>query len=500
MKENEFDNLFIFEMANNHQGDINHALAIIEVYESLAKKYKINAAIKLQYRNLPEFIHPDYRNKTDIPHVERFMSTMLSAEDFHKMVNAIKACRMLVMCTPFDEASVDLCIDHDIDILKVASCSALDWPLHEKIASAGKPVIVSTGGLSLASIDKVYNFYTHRYVNFALLHCVALYPLPHDIAQMNFLDRMKKRYPDITIGYSGHEAPTEFDVVKIAVAKGAKIFERHIGLPTDSITLNGYSMNPHEAEEWIKAIQKTWEICGGAKVYASKEILQKEKDSLDSLGRGVFARENIKKGELLSGMNTFFAMPLLSDQLSSGAFKPWMTADKDYTVNAPIAFQIPGGGDSSVFRSVVHEAKGMLMEYQIALNNNTEFEFSHHYGRKHFREWGAIIVNVVNREYCKKIIIVLPKQQHPSHHHKKKEESFQVLAGELKLVMNDEKFLLQPGDFITVPRGVKHAFSSELGAIFEEISTTHVKDDSFYEDKDITTMDIVDRKTILKSW
>ena len=50
------------------------------------------------------------------------------------------------MVTPFDEASVDLALEHEVDILKVASCSALDWPLLERIAAAGKPVICSTGG------------------------------------------------------------------------------------------------------------------------------------------------------------------------------------------------------------------------------------------------------------------------------------------------------------------------------------------------------------------
>jgi N-acetylneuraminate synthase len=38
---------------------------------------------------------------------------------------------------------------------------------------------------------------------------------------------------------------------------------------------------------------------------------------------------------------------------------------------------------------------------------------------------------------------------------------------------------------VSVERGVKHAFSSETGAIFEELSTTHFTDDSYYDDKTI---------------
>ena len=72
-----FNDLFIFEMANSHQGDVEHGKDIIHEMGKIARKYNINAAVKLQYRNLDNFIHPDYVNRTDVPHVPRFMSTRL---------------------------------------------------------------------------------------------------------------------------------------------------------------------------------------------------------------------------------------------------------------------------------------------------------------------------------------------------------------------------------------------------------------------------------------
>ena len=68
----------------------------------------------------------------------------------------------LSICTPFDETSVDLIMEHNYDIIKIASCSFNDWPLLEKIAQQNKPVIASDAGSSLEEIDQVLSFLTHR--------------------------------------------------------------------------------------------------------------------------------------------------------------------------------------------------------------------------------------------------------------------------------------------------------------------------------------------------
>ena len=80
------ENLFIFEMANNHQGSLDHGLRLIEVLGGIARKHGINGAVKLQYRNLPDFVHPGFREKEGVAHVRRFLDTMLTAEEFRRMV------------------------------------------------------------------------------------------------------------------------------------------------------------------------------------------------------------------------------------------------------------------------------------------------------------------------------------------------------------------------------------------------------------------------------
>lgn len=490
-----FDDLFIFEMANNHQGDVNHGLAIIREMGKLAKKHNLKAGVKFQYRDLKTFIHPSAVKDNQNKHISRFLSTELSPDQFLQLVNACRENGLITICTPFDEASVDLIVKHGIEIIKVASCSADDWPLLEKIASVAKPVIASTGGLTLPMIDNLISFFKHRSLNFAILHCVGIYPTPNDSLHLNFIAKLRQRFKDVVFGYSGHEAPDNYTVIQLATALGAQIFERHVGLPTETIKLNAYSMNPDQVDSWIQAWKASREMLG----HVNKNIRPEETNSLLSLKRGVYLSKNVKKGQTITRQDVFFAMPCHEGQLTSGEFgriRSVYTASKDYKAMEPVYEN--GSPDTFLkVREIIHQAKGMLQEANIVLNHAGEMELSHHYGIEKFYKFGCLIVSLVNREYCKKIIVVYPGQAHPEQKHMKKEETFHVLSGELTLTLNGIPNYLKTGDIVTIERGVLHAFTSEKGCIFEEVSTTHFRNDSFYTDPLISQQDPMQRKTVI---
>jgi N-acetylneuraminate synthase len=495
----QFNDLFIFEMANNHQGDVDHGLAIIKAMGEIKRKYNINAGVKFQYRQLDTFIHPDFRHDKEAKHISRFLSTELNQEQFYTLVKATREEGLVTICTPFDEESVDLIVEHGIEIIKVASCSADDWPLLKKIVKANKPVIASTGGLDLPKIDNLVSFLSHKATNnFAILHCVGIYPSPNEVLHLNYVERLIKRYPGVTIGYSGHEAPDNYEVVQLAVAKGACIFERHVGLPTDTIKLNTYSMNPAQVDNWIAAALRARTICGSPE----KSITQAEIDSLLSLKRGVFARHEIRKGKEITADDVFFAMPCGEGQLTSGEFGKYRTkwvATRNYKPKEGI-YEQSGSDIYKDIRAIIHQAKGMLTEAQINLGNEFEVELSHHYGLEQFAQTGCLIVNLMNREYCKKLIVVLPGQTHPVHKHKRKEETFHLLCGDLTLKLDEKTYHLKPGDMQLIERETWHSFFSEKGAIFEEVSTTHYRNDSYYQDERISVLDPIQRKTVLDTF
>jgi N-acetylneuraminate synthase len=269
---------------------------------------------------------------------------------------------------------------------------------------------------------------------------------------------MKRRYPDVTIGYSGHEDPGDYIVPMLAFAKGARIMERHVGLPTETITLNSYSMNPEQADSWVKAVLEAKTICE-MKKDDTKHISQEEIDSLNSLMRGVYLNKDIKQGDTIQREDVFFAMPCHDRQMTSGEFNDGIIASRDYKAMEELQ-EKKVITDIGLMRSVVHDAKGMLYEAGIALGTEFEVELSHHYGMKHFRQFGAIIISIINREYCKKLLVILPGQKHPVHMHKVKEETFQLLYGDLQINIEGNERYLKPGDIQTILRGENHSFTS----------------------------------------
>lgn len=490
-----FDGLYVFEMANNHQGSVEHGLRIIEAAGRIARRHRVKAAVKLQFRDLDSFIHPDFKGRQDVKHIPRFESTRMDVADFRRFVDATHEAGLISMATPFDEASVGTCLQLGVQIVKVASCSAADWPLLTAVAEARRPVIASTGGLQIYDIDALVSFLSKRVPSLGLMHCVSVYPTPQEEVAMGFMGKMIRRYPYVTVGYSGHEPPADTEVPQVAVAVGAKILERHIGVPTDTIKLNAYSMNPDEADAWVAAGERARRILGDG----TKHVTEVEADSLRELQRGVFAKRVIAKGETIRPEDVFFAMPRAEGQLTSGAFgqlRAHYVASKDYAEREAI-HESAQSDEARQVRGILHDAKGMLYEAGLVVGDDCTVEISHHFGLERFRQTGCILVNVVNRDYCNKLLIVMPGQSHPDHYHKQKEETFHLLWGDLRLVNNGKVHDMKPGDKVLVERGDVHNFSSVGGAIFHEISTRSIVGDSYYTDPAIAALDPMQRKTIL---
>ncbi|MBT8342128.1 MAG: N-acetylneuraminate synthase family protein [Desulfatitalea sp.] len=494
-----FNNLFVFDMANNHMGDVDHGLRIIQELGRVVRQFDFTCALKFQYRDLDTFIHPAYKSNFNFKYVKRFQQTRLSDADLLSLKQAADEQGFISMCTPFDEPSVDKIVDYGFDIVKVASCSFTDWPLLERIVQTDKPIVASTAGAGLADIDRVVLFLKHRRKQFAIMHCVGEYPTRTEHLDLNQIDFFIQRYPDAVIGYSTHEAPDNLDAVKIAMAKGARLFERHVGLETDTYALNAYSSTPDQVSAWMQSAKEAMTMCGVAG--DRRPIYDKERTDLEGLMRGAFAKADIPSGQKISTADLFFAIPKLDGQVAANHISKYtdFIARTPIKAGAPILFDAVATEDirDHVLRTI-SQVREMLVDSKVHLPHMLQFELSHHYGIERLDECGAVIINCVNRDYCKKLIIMLPGQQHPAHYHKRKEETFQILSGELILDLGSGEKAYGPGDLILVERGVKHSFRSEGGCIFEEVSGTHYTDDSYYDDPEI--LKNINRKTEMTFW
>jgi N-acetylneuraminate synthase len=332
------------------------------------------------------------------------------------------------------------------------------------------------------------------------MHCVAIYPTPDENMALQQIRALKERYPGICVGWSTHENPDDTTPVQMAVAYGADLFERHVGVETDEIKLNAYSSRPDQLDAWFAACKRARVLCGPDQ---RPETSPEEQGAIDGLRRGVYAKKRIRAGAEVGREGIYFAMPYLDGQLESGHFKPGIIAGEDVAPDAPIlreAVDVPEQPGVQVLKGAIHAVKAMLNEARIALGTDFKVEYSHHYGIEKFRETGAVIIECINREYCKKLVIQLPGQSHPSHYHARKEETFQILHGKLFSKIDGRIRELHPGDTVLVQPGVWHSFWTDIGVIFEEVSTTHYNDDSFYEDKSINQLERSERKTAVDHW
>ena len=315
-----FDNLFVLELANNHWGKLERGLKIIDQFGCVVHTNGVRAAIKLQFRDVPSFIHRQHRDRGDVRYIKKVGATELSWGEQELMLRAVRNAGMVTMVTPFDEVSVDKCVEFGVEILKIASSDIRDRILLEKIASTGKPVIASSGGSNLEDVDRLVSFFRDRDIPFALNHCVAIYPSEDRELEINQIDFLRNRYPDLVIGFSTHEKTDWSSSVMIAYAKGARTFERHIDIDDEGIAVSPYCTLPHQADTWFKAFHKAVEMCG-APGTVKRVPPEKEVRYLDELVRGVYAARDLPAGHVLTPDDVFLAVPLVHGQISVREFK-----------------------------------------------------------------------------------------------------------------------------------------------------------------------------------
>lgn len=334
--KNIFENLFVLELANNHWGKIERALKIIDEHGVVVQKNNTHAAIKFQFRDVDNFIHPHFKLRTDLRYINKTLATKLSWDSYKTMVDRVKGFGMVTMATPFDEFSVDKCMEFDLDIIKIASSDMQDKNLLSKIAETKKPVIASSGGSSTdEQIDFIVDFFCSRNIPFALNHCVSLYPSEDSDLELNQIDYLKGKYPHIMIGFSTHEYHDWSNSIMMAYAKGARTFERHIDIEYENVPVSSYCSLPHQMDIWFKAFHKAVEMCGNTD-FKKRTPPNKEVRYLDALVRGVYAKEDFPEGYRLEKKDVFFAVPLLKGQISSREFSEGEVLKKPISKHDPL--------------------------------------------------------------------------------------------------------------------------------------------------------------------
>ena len=330
-----FEDLFVLEIANNHWGKVDRGLKIIEDYSRVVRFNNVRAAMKLQLRDVDRFIHRDFRGREDIRYIKKTLDTQLTRDEYARLTEAIRKSGCVPMATPFDEASVEFCVELGLPLLKLASSDINDWFLIEAIAKTRKPVVVSTGGSSLKDTDDVVTFFSNRNIPLAINHCVSLYPSEDRELELNQIDFLRHRYPNNTIGFSTHECQDWSASIMMAYAKGARTFERHVDIDDGTQQVSPYCSLPEQVDTWFKSWHKAREMCGNPGTQR-RMISEKEIQYLDGLVRGVYAARDLKPGDLLGDEDLYLAIPLQKGQLSCREVMRGQMVIKECPKDAPV--------------------------------------------------------------------------------------------------------------------------------------------------------------------
>jgi N-acetylneuraminate synthase len=356
MNRDIFEELFVLDLANNHWGKVERGLKVITDFARIVRFNNVRASIKLQFRDVETFIHKDFLHRNDIRYIKKTLDTRMSNEDFAVLVDAVRKNGCVTMSTPFDEKSVDLCVELGIQIIKIASSDLNDWFLIEKIAKTRKPVIVSTGGSSLKDTDDLVTFFENRNIPSAINHCVSVYPSEDYELELNQIDFLRNRYPNHTIGFSSHEYHDWTASIVMAYAKGARTFERHINIDDGTTQLAPYCSRAEQIDVWFKAFKKAKEMCGNPGT--QKRIPpEKEIKYLDALVRGVYAKRDLPEGHILSEEDVYLSIPLQIGQISCREFMRGEVLLKPCEKDKPIAIDMIDSpyANNEILKNIIYE-------------------------------------------------------------------------------------------------------------------------------------------------
>lgn len=217
----------IAEIGINHNGSVNIAKKLIDG----AVKAGCDA-VKFQKRT-PEICVPrdqwEIERQTPwgrITYIEYRRKVEFGFEEYFEIDSYCKEKGIDWFASPWDEVAVDFLEKFDLPIYKLASASLTDLSLLKKIKNTGRPVILSTGMSSMEEIETAVELMGTE--NILLAQSTSTYPCSLDELNLKVIQTFKEMYPEVPIGYSGHEtglAPT-----LAAVALGATFVERHITL------------------------------------------------------------------------------------------------------------------------------------------------------------------------------------------------------------------------------------------------------------------------------
>ena len=284
----------IAEMSANHGNDLNKAIEIIKK----AKECGANA-IKIQTYtadtltlNCKEKAFEAKGAWEGMYLYDLYSDASMPWEWTKELQEVAKKVGITLFSSPFDFSSIEFLERLNMPAYKIASPEIIDLPFVRRVAQTGKPIIMSTGGATLAQIDEAVAIMIEENVQeLAILKCTSEYPAPANKINLKTMQNLKDIF-NCTVGLSDHTLGSAIPIASVGL--GASIIEKHFIISRDNKTADSFfSATPEELTELVDGAKMVQEAIGSIN-YPVKGNPQ----------RSLIVLKKVKKGgELINGEN-----------------------------------------------------------------------------------------------------------------------------------------------------------------------------------------------------
>lgn len=296
----------IAEIGHNHQGSLEQCKRLFRRAKDCGAD-----AVKLQKRdNKALFSTKQYNSLYDNPNSygatygEHREFLEFGRDEYLELKEYAESLEITFFSTPFDFNSADFLEEIDLPLYKIASGDLKNIPLMKYVASFGKPVIVSTGGGTIEDVQRVYDEIMPINNQLAILQCTSAYPARPDQLNLYVIDEYRKIFPDIVIGYSGHDNGIAMPLV--AYMLGARVVEKHFTLDrTLKGTDHAFSLSPSGMEHMVRDLHRACAALG----MHQKKIDEAERIPLIKMGKKLVAARSMPEGYVLTSEDIVIKSP-----------------------------------------------------------------------------------------------------------------------------------------------------------------------------------------------
>ena len=292
----------VAEMSGNHNGSLEQALAIVDAAAAAGAD-----AIKLQTYtaetmtldlNSPEFTVSDPESLWFGRTLYDLYQEAHTPWDWHAQIFSRARDRgLLPFSTPFDSSAVEFLEDLGVEVFKIASFENTDLPLIEKVASTGKPMIISTGLATVQELaEAVHAAHNAGCESLVLLKTTSSYPASPEFTNIQTIPHLAQLF-QTPVGLSDHTLG--IGVAIGSVALGASVIEKHFTMDRSSGGVDSsFSLVPEELRNLVVESERAW-LALGEVSYGTSE----SEFSSHLFRRSLFVTQDLVMGETLTNDN-----------------------------------------------------------------------------------------------------------------------------------------------------------------------------------------------------